>query len=464
MSSLIASIERRGITVPGWFGAVAVLVVFAAVGPALSGVVRPAFVLACAAAGWYAWRRSPGAHLQCALVLFAFAPFVRRLIDLSIGFDESGFMLVGPLLAIMIPAASMRGMLEGDRVFGGRMAPLLVIASCIAYASAITLFQGEWMNAASGALKWIAPMLYAATLIDRADRDDVIHSAASAFLFILPVIGLYGILQYVDPPAWDRYWMQSATIMSAGQPIPFGVRTFSTMNGPASFATFVAAGFVLVCFLRPGWQPLVFAGPAAFAFLLSLYRTAWLSLAVGVLFCLLFSATRRRASGLIAGISGAGLIAALLTPFGEVITERFATLGSGSEDASAQERLDQFIHLWNQPDSSLFGIGFKISDVGSAGTMAVDGMLIACWVTMGIVVGMICIAAFVFVAVQAITAAWQDGCSEAIVIGALGCGALAQLPLANISSGELGFLFWTFMALTPRAPAAVQKVRNSMRR
>src|SRR5262249_31715796 len=152
-----------------------------------------------------------------------------------------------------------------------------------AYATSLSSFQGDWMNAASGALKWSVPLLYAAALIGSADPDDLVRAAASAFLVILPITGLYGIFQYIDPPEWDRYWMNFTTITSAGQPIPYGIRTFSPMNGPASFATFPAAGLLLVLFARSGWLAVLLASPAAFALLLSLFRTAWLSLAASVL-------------------------------------------------------------------------------------------------------------------------------------------------------------------------------------
>ena len=40
------------------------------------------------------------------------------------------------------------------------------------------------------------------------------------------------------------------------------------------------------------------------------------------------------------------------------------------------------------------------------------------------------------------------------MLGALGCGALVQLPLANLTSGEFGFLFWTFAVLAVLPPHA----------
>lgn len=431
---------------PGWLPAVVLLAATGFAGAALGGTARPVFVLGCAAAGWYAWRQGPGAHLQAALLLFTFAPLVRRIVDLSAGYDQSGLMLVGPLLAIMVPVPRLLQMFDG-RQLDRQIGPIILVGACVAYAVALTVMQGDWSNAASGSLKWIAPLLYAAVLVGVADRDGLVRAATAVFAVILPVTGLYGIYQYVDPPEWDRYWMAFAPILSAGQPVPYGVRTFATLNSPASFATFTAVGLLLACFSRARWLSLFIASPAIIALLLSLYRTAWISLAVGVLFCALFAATRARAGAILIGIVVAGVLAATLTPFGDVIGERFATLGEGVQDGSAQERLDQFVTLWNLPDSSLFGIGFSFSDVGTAGAMAVDGMIISCWLTMGIIVGLLCLIGLVWAIFNAIAGAWRDGSREAIIIGAMACGALVQLPLASLTSGENGFLFWTFVVM-----------------
>jgi O-Antigen ligase len=444
-------------TLPGAAPAILLLIAAVTLGPRLGPLFRPLFVAGCGAAGWYAWRSGPYAHVQAALFLFAFAPLARRVVDVSAGYDPSGLMLIGPLLAIVAPLPQLRHYLEDENAMPAGMTPILVTAGCVAYAAAISLFQGDWFNAASGTLKWMAPLVYASALLQYADRDHLMEAMTSAFLVILPITGVIGIYQYIDPPEWDRYWMQFAPILSVGRPLPYEVRVFSTMNGPASFATFTATGLLLVCFLRSRWYLPLAAIPAAMAFLLSLYRTAWLSLAVGVLFCLLFQSTRKRAAIIMLGAVGAVVIAATLPPFADVVSERLATLAEGAADSSAQERLEEYLVLWNQPDSSLFGVGFTTSDVGAAGTVAIDGMIVSCWLAMGIVIGLFCLSALVWVCLKMVTAPWRDGRREATIIGALGCGALVQLPLATVTSGELGFLFWTLAALAMQEPSPAAK-------
>lgn len=445
------ALGRSGGRAPGWLPAVALLLATSVVGPSLGAMARPLFVAACGAVGFVAWRQSAAAHVQTALILFVFSPFVRRLVDLSAGFDPQGLMLTGPLLAILAPGETLvRLLLADDRQSANpamaAVIPALIVAACVLYGTLLTLAQGETAGAASGSIKWFAPLVYALALRARggAGLPDAI---ARAFLVILPVVGVYGVYQYVNPPEWDRFWMTYASITSAGVPEPFGVRVFGTLNSPASYATFIAAGMLLVGFLRPGWQVLLAVLPAALGLLLSLYRTAWLSLAVSVLFCLLFRSTRTRAAAMIGALIGAIIVAGTLTPFAEVITDRLATLGQGSQDGSGAERLGELIAIWNQPDSGLIGAGFVNTDVGVAGAMPIDGMIVSCWVFMGIVVGLICLVGLLGAAGQAIAAARRLGTREAVVLGGLAASALVQLPLAGIASGELGFLFWTFIAL-----------------
>ena len=421
----------------GWAAAFAMLLIFGALGPFIGSPARALFVPACAVVGWWAWRRGASAHVGAALLIFIFTPFVRRLVDLRLGYDTTSFMLVGPLACLMAP---LYHLLEPMAAPGRmrRMAPLFVVIACVVYAMILTMFKGEWMSAARDTIKWIAPLLYAMLLADAADMDDVIAAITNVFAIALPLMGLYGVVQYVDPAPWDRFWMQNAPITSIGQPLPYTVRVFSTMNAPAGFATFTAAGLLLVWFRKSDWLSQIATAPAALALFLSLYRTAWMSLVAAMLFCALFRSTRGRSFIMMFGVCAATIVALTATPFGESISARLATFSEGSRDGSARERIDQYSSLWNLPDSSLIGSGFTTVDTGVAGSQPVDGMIIACWQSMGIVFGLICLFGLVWVCVSAIVGAMSDGSVQKVLLGAFGVFFLAQLPLAGIGSGRGG--------------------------
>ncbi|HTJ01635.1 MAG TPA: O-antigen ligase domain-containing protein [Methylovirgula sp.] len=442
---------------PGWAPAFAFLLLFAVVGPVLGGAARPLFVIGCMAIGWQAWRQGPTTHVQATLFLFVFAPFLRRIVDLSAGYEPAGIMLVGPLAAMVPPFLDIIAAID-NREARRHMGPLLAVFVTVVYAALLTIFQGSWLDLARDGIKWLIPLFYGVVLMNSADADEVLDGLADAFCIILPIAGIYGIVQYVDPQAWDRYWMENAPILSIGEPVPYGVRVFSTMNSPATFATYISIGLLLLWFRRRDWLIQILSIPAALALFLSLFRTAWVSMAAAMMFCLLFRSTRSRTIPLIAGVILATIVAATLTPFGDVITERLATFGEGAQDSSAQERFLEYVTLWNAPMSTLIGVGFMTTDVGVAGAMAIDGMVIACWLSMGIIGGLMCLFGICWAAGTVIYTAFRDRDETIVILAALALYFIVQLPLTGITEGEAGFLFWTFvvLGLVPPKPQVMQ--------
>ena len=431
---------------------------FAGVGAPL----RPLFVVGCAAVSYDAWRRGASIHLQVAIALFCVTPFLRRVVDFHAGFDATGVMLAGPLLAILIPTAELRELFRPDRSVDPALRPFLVVGGCIAYGGLISLVEGDMISVASGLLKWVAPLLYGMWLFERARTDEaVLAGAVRAFLVVMPALGAYAVYQYVDPPPWDQYWMQSAPIDSIGYPVPYQVRVFSTMNSPASYATFTVCGLLLVGFCRSGWSSALLAAPCSLGLLLSLYRAAWIELVVAVLFCTLFAATRRRAVGLAFGGVAAVLVTLTATPFGDAILVRLSSFGDGSQDGSLRERIQEFSTMLNAGDGTLLGHGFVFVDGGKIGLL-IDGQIIDCWYTMGLVVGMICLAAFLWAIGQGMSRTASRRDPARVVLGALMAGALAQMPLGGIAAGEAGFLFWSLAALAA-AGTPLAEVRAPIR-
>jgi hypothetical protein len=432
-----------------WLPVITLITVGALAAPIVGSLIRPLFIAGCFIVGWHAWSRSPEFHLQVAIALFSFTPFLRRVVDHHLGFDHGATMIAGPLIAILPPCFALRDLVRSDYRDGRIGIPILIFAICVAYCVILTLARGEWSQALSGTLKWGAPPMYALALYLRGNSASrLLGASAAAFIFILPVTGLYGIYQYIDPPLWDRYWLALAPITSAGQPLPYEVRTFSTMHGPASFATFTAFGLLLVYFSRPTWIVRLLMVPAALALLLSLYRTVWLSLSASLIFCLLFTSTRKNAIGATLLLGVVVMIGLVYMPFGDVIAERLSTLASASSDSSGEERMYEYWTLWNQTNGGLIGSGFSPGDTAVAGTLAVDGMIAACWSAMGIVAGMLCLASVIWVIGVGVRAALTAKSVASTILGAIACGWLVQLPLATITSGELGFLFWAFASLS----------------
>ncbi len=441
---------------------VVLLLVTAILGLAGQSVARPIFIAGCALVAWDALRFGAGTNFAVCFILFCLAPFLRRLVDVNAGYEASGLMISGPLLAILVPAPWLLMRLTGGRAVDAALRPFFIVCACAFYGTVLTIVGGDLTQAASGAVKWLGPPIYGMWLYGEAKREDrLIETVAMVSMVLVPAMGLYGFWQYIDPPVWDRFWMTFTVIASIGQPEPFMVRVFSTMNAPAGYATFTAAGLLLVGFRKTRLWAVLAAAPSVLGLMLSMYRTAWIGLAIGVIVGLFHQETWRRAAILLIAVPVLGAGAIAFTPAGEALQERLQTFGSVTEDSSGLERLSEYADLLNADSGTLVGHGFGTVDVMQAGAKALDGQFIVSWFTFGLIAGIVGTVAVIWAGLQGARSAWRTGSLSGMTTAAVLLCLLVQLPLATISSSEIGFLFWSFAAIGAAARSAPEVQRKS---
>ncbi len=431
------------------------------------GAARLLFVVGCFGVAVRAYRTGGlPLHLESSLVLFVFAPLLRRVVDVHLGYDASGTMLVGPLLALTAAFPELRRLLAKRRGEMIVFLPYLLITACVTYGWIISAFQNNIVPATIAAAKYMVPMLYCVCLLLRPDESTrVLRAAVRAFLIIGPIIGLYGIAQEVSPQTWDTYWIVASKFEAAGQPEPMQVRVFSTMNSPASFATYAVCGLLLFSFARSFIPtvlvPFVALLPLSMSLLLSGIRTAWISAAVSLLFCLLFRSTRRRASLVIICLVVGITFTLLLTSFGTGIADRLSSLsGSLSQDGSASERLHDYVYVFTEGQRYLFGMG--LSADADARMAALDGQLLLSVVQMGLVFGTLHTLLIMWAGVQGLLTLRHNQEVLRVVAGALILGEMSVFLLIGFSVGEIGFLFWMLVGVLTGPPE--QRSRVSARR
>jgi hypothetical protein len=276
-------------------------------------------------------------------------------------------------------------------------------------------------------------------------------------------MGLYGLLQYFDPPVWDRYWMESAPISSIDTPEPFEVRVFSTMNSPGPFSFVMMAGLLLTLsgggLLR--W-PAAVVGYASF--LLSLVRSAWGGWITRLLF--MIAQRGRFRLRLTATVLVMGLIAwPLLSvgPIAETVDERLQTLTELEEDASFNARLSFYAEF--APTSFFSPVGAGLGSTGLAtklgtaegelGEFAIfDSGLMNIPFVLGWPGALLYVAGLVWL----LSCALRGGRSRSDLFAAASRGIvvamLAQLVFVNALVGSSGgIVFWCFLGLSLAAQA-----------
>jgi hypothetical protein len=423
--------------------------------------VRWVYLLGCAAVAVQALRLGTGYHFEALISLFAFSPFLRRIVDYSCGFDERGLMLTGPLLAALVPTTSLPAAILAKRGrLVGRLGPYVLITICLGYAALVSELNGSYYSSVVGLGKSVSVLLYGCWLIGAADDPGlVMRHGARAFMLTMPIVGVYGIAQYLDPSPADCYWMISTDMSSIGRPEPEQVRVFSTLNSPASLGNFLVFGLIFVGFLRRPWEALICAVPGAMALLLSQSRTAWISFAVSIIYTFFFTKTKSRSGILGLAIVVCGVCAVLATPFGDVISARLQTFSvAPGNDGSAMERLDEYRFLFEHLDMYLFGSG----PAGPSGTgwgratlalAASDGLVVQSISAMGVFGAFFLVTGLIWVALQAILRVERRAAPEFVIAAALALGQVVTIPLGNPIGAEFGVLFWSAVAIASRAPS-----------
>jgi hypothetical protein len=140
-------------------------------------------------------------------------------------------------------------------------------------------------------------------------------------------------------PPWDALWMLGSQMNSQGDPVPMGVRVFSTMNssGPFAFAMMGAMVYVMAANHRVRW---IAAALGFFAFGLSLVRSTWGGWVVALLIQLVKSNNRVRLRIVASGLLLAGLCVPLLAvgPVADRMQTRLNSIVNLKDDQSYAAR------------------------------------------------------------------------------------------------------------------------------
>jgi hypothetical protein len=176
-------------------------------------------------------------------------------------------------------------------------------------------------------------------------------------------MGLYGVLQYVAPPAWDVNWLENLNLhvfpdaASFGSADPLQIRVWSTANGPGVFAFIMMCGLLLL--LVGQYKMRILAGLAGgLTLILSSVRISWIGFTIGLILLCVWEKRRR-----LQLLAGTAVIGAVLISFGallnfrEGLLTRLETFQNIQEDGSFQDRLALQEKLLEFIATHPFGLG-----------------------------------------------------------------------------------------------------------
>jgi hypothetical protein len=328
----------------GWL-AMAVVALLVAGGLVIGqgAIVRLAYPAFAFAAGLYLYWKHPVQYIVFVWWLWFLSPFIRRLVDYQSGWVDPSPVLLAPVIVSLIAALGfLRRFLPSLRDGG---APFVMAFAGVVYGAGVGLIRSNFdYTLAQPMLVWLTPLFIGFHLFNNW-REYPRYRSALQWTFLLGALlmGVYGVVQFLIAPQWDRFWMSNVEFLSFGQPEPLGIRVFSTLNAPGPFSVVMMA-CLLVLFSVRGWLKFPAAAGGYLSFLLCMTRAAWIGWVVGLisLMTIMDLKGRLRVIAVIVLLAAAVVPLAMMPPFSSVVIPRLQTMTNPKDDISLAARMEGY--------------------------------------------------------------------------------------------------------------------------
>lgn len=346
-------------------------------------LLRIVFPVGSLAVGVLLYLRYPVLYISFTWWLWFLSPLLARLVDYRSGFSGQlrQLIILSPYLVTALtiatflrhlPKEARQGGLPFVLAFTGVFYSFLV--GLIHYSSGERTFMqngGSLMTIGVAVLSWLPSICFGFHLfVNWRDYPKYRQNIQRTFCWGVLVMGVYGVLQYLVAPPWDRLWFKNAADLQycCGWPEPFMIRVWSTLNYPFTFAYFMMAALLLLLSSQQALRiPAALVG--YLAFLLSTVRSAWGGWFVGLLIFITSLKPRFQVRLLVAILIFTVCIYPLtsIEPFSSVINSRFQSFSNIKQDHSLDERSQIYAERLDSTISEGLGNGMgggKIVDAG----------------------------------------------------------------------------------------------------
>lgn len=419
----------------------------------MAGIARLAYAAGALAVGLYLVRLHPPAYVGFVLWLWMLTAFVRRLADLSAGWQEPSVVLLTPYLVTLLSVVPfVEATIRRQRAVGYRPAGLAMFG--LAAAGTMTGLPLGFMSGPQGALlealNYFTPLalgFYIAMANEWA--PEIEERVIATFRMAALVTGLYGIYQFTAAPVWDTSWMVNSEMVTIGRPEPFGIRVFSTMHSPGVLGVFIAMALILWV-ARPTVAGIPAAAAASITLLLSQVRSAWLAFIVGAVLVVTTLRPAQQLKAMLLAVLALAMMGTLLvTPeMSEMVDQRMKTFEQIDEDTSGLARVmghEVALELVTRRPLGM-GIGQTDATIESYVSMR-DSTIIAGLVQFGLIGALLYFSGLAMVLVHVWRYYRRAETADGAALACAGLGLLAISSLGVMSAGPMGICFWMVAGL-----------------
>lgn len=333
-------------------------VLFSTSHPSMLRILSLGYLTGTAGVGFWLYLTNPPLYVGFTMWIWFVSPFVRRIIDYSLGAFTPPNMALALLAPYVVTGLSIFDLPRfGKRLIQRQYAPLLLCLLGVIYGLLVGLPKTGGFSAATALLNWLCPLLLGFHILARPSLYPKFRSTfRTVFAFGVLVLGTYGVFQFFSAPPWDVLWMKGSGMLSIGQTESMEIRVFGMLDSPGPYAMVMMAGLILL-FDTGGTIAKLAVVPGYLGILLSLVRGAW----GGWVLAFGYSVLRSRGASRRRLVLALALVMAVVAPIvttgeiGDRTGERFETFSNLEEDGSLEDR--QYMYQTATLDALLNPIG-----------------------------------------------------------------------------------------------------------
>jgi hypothetical protein len=457
-SFLEAHFSPRERSLQGWLAIVGfVLLSMTCYFAGAAGQLRLIYPVTALLVAIFLYLRHPILYIGFTWWMWFLSPLVTRLVDYRVGWDPTRQMLIAPYLVVFVTIATFLRHCPKSARQGGL--PFILAFIGVFYGFLVGLIYHSPVPVARGLLDWLSPIIFAFHLyMNWRDYPSYRQNIQRVFLWTVLVIGTYGIYQFVVAPEWDRYWLiESKLFTSSGDPVPFGMRVWSTLHSVGPFGAVMQTGLLLL-FTSSG--PLIFPASAVgyVSFLLAQARTNWIGWLLGVIMIMgsVKAKIQMRLVAIIVVMAICVIPLVTIEPISDVVSDRLESFSNLEKDTSFQDRSGSYDRNLSLALSNGLGNGlgniWKVNEkTGQIEVFVIDSGILDMFFTLGwfgaifYLGGLIMI---IFSVIQYGEARFDSFVSTARAIGISSC---AQLVIGSGMLSIAGMILWGFLAMAMAA-------------
>ncbi|MBD2138033.1 O-antigen ligase domain-containing protein [Anabaena sp. FACHB-1237] len=420
---------------------------------ASAGSFRLVFPITSLIVGIFLYIRHPIHYIGFTWIIWFITPLLARLVDYKVGWDPSRQMLIAPYLVVFITIVTFLKYLPSTSHQEGL--PFLLGSIGVFYGFLVGAIYNQPLPVIRSFLDWLSPIIFGFHLFSNwRDYPSYRKNIQRIFVWSVLFLGAYGIYQYVVAPEWDKYWLiQSKMFTSAGNPVPFGLRIWSTLHSVGPFGTVMQAGLLL---LFTSSSPLIVPASAVgyLSFLLSQVRTSWGGWLLGII--IIFSSVKpqlqMRLITIILVMTMCVVPLVNIEPMSTVITSRLESFSNLEKDSSFKDRSASYDRNLNLALSNVLGNGFgniwKVNEkTGQIEVIVIDSGILDMFFTLGWFGAIPYITALIIMIISVIK--YTEGRIDSFISAARAI-SIATFSQLIIYSGMLsisGMIMWGFFAM-----------------